>query len=154
MPSTDTGAAAQGGRTQRFAEYVKQAARASGYDIDSPRGGGRTALARDTGMSPSSIGRMLAGQTVPDPSHLEALAKALGIPLRELLVRSGFVSREAISGEMPGPEFVPVPLAPAEAARRLGIKHPERIRVFEAMVRALQEQEDEESRGGQVKGMR
>jgi transcriptional regulator with XRE-family HTH domain len=120
--------------TQRFGQYMTEAVRAAGYDIDSPRGGGRVALARLTGMSPSSVGRMLAGQTLPDPVHLETLANALSLPLGELLVRSGLISRGAIPDQ---PQPAPRPLAPAEAARRLGITDPLRVALFEALVATL-----------------
>ncbi|MYS78169.1 helix-turn-helix domain-containing protein [Streptomyces sp. SID5926] len=119
--------------TQEFAEYVRDAARRAGYDIDSPRGGGRTALARDTGMSQSSVGRMLAGRAMPDPAYLEALATALRVPLPDLLVLSGLISREAFAGEPQSPRA----LSPREAAADLGIKDPTKVQLFETMVRAL-----------------
>src|ERR1044072_2007252 len=95
MPTTETGPTSQVSRARRFAEYIRPVAVAAGYDIDSPRGGGKKALAEDTGMSASSVGRMLAGQTLPEPVHLERLAEALGISLMDLLVRSGVVSEKA-----------------------------------------------------------
>ncbi|MFJ3044007.1 helix-turn-helix domain-containing protein [Streptomyces tendae] len=119
--------------TQEFAEYIRAAARRAGYDIDSPRGGGRTALARDTGMSQSSVGRMLAGKAMPDPAYLEALATALRVPLPDLLVLSGLISREAFAGEAQSPRSV----SPREAAADLGIKDPAKVQLFETMVRAL-----------------
>lgn len=116
-----------------FAEYVRAAARRAGYDIDSPRGGGRTALARDTGMSQSSVGRMLAGKAMPDPAYLEPLALALHVPLPDLLVLSGLISREAFTGERQPTRSV----SPREAAADLGIKDPTKVQLFETMVRAL-----------------
>lgn len=127
-------------RTQRFAEYVSRAALEAGYDIHSPRGGGRKALAEATGMSPSSVGRMLAGQTMPDAAQLEPLADALDVPLSELLVRSGIVTRGAMPAPA-GPEGEAPELTPVEAANRLGIRSPERVHMFEAMVRTLLEGE-------------
>jgi transcriptional regulator with XRE-family HTH domain len=138
-------------RTQRFAEYMRRAVREAGYDIDSQRGGGRVALARDTGMSPSSVGRMLAGKTLPEPNHLEALAKALGVSLPDLLVQSGVVSRGIFPEhviEAPLAEVSAPHPSPAEAAQMWGIKSPDRIAILESLVRTLQEQEwQDEGRG-------
>lgn len=119
-------------RAEQFAAYVREAARRAGYDIDSPRGGGKTALARDTGMSPSSVGRMIAGKAMPDPAYLEPLAQALRVPLPELLVLSGLISRDAFTDPQP-----PRALSPREAAADLGIKDPSKVELFETMVRAL-----------------
>jgi transcriptional regulator with XRE-family HTH domain len=68
-----------------FSEYVGNAARAAGYDIDSPRGGGRKALAEATGMSQASVSRMLAGKTAVDTRCLPAIAEALNAPIEDLL---------------------------------------------------------------------
>ena len=122
--------------TKRFAAYITQAARAAGYDIDSPRGGGKTQLARDTGMSASSVGRMLAGQTMPDPSYYEPLARTLRVPLRELLIRSGIVSPESLGA--PAPATVRSRgITPVEAAEELGIRDPVDRELFLAMVDRL-----------------
>jgi transcriptional regulator with XRE-family HTH domain len=146
MPTTETGPASQVSRAQRFAEYIRPAVVAAGYDIDSPRGGGKKALAEDTGMSASSIGRMLAGQTVPDPAHLERLAQVLRVSLIDLLIRSGIVSVEAsgtVTPAAPAPDTNP-PLTPEAAARALGIRSPDRVQMFAAMAKTLVEQEEAE----------
>jgi transcriptional regulator with XRE-family HTH domain len=155
MPTTETGPASQVSRAQRFAEYIRPAVVAAGYDIDSPRGGGKKALAEDTGMSPSSVGRMLSGQTLPEPVHLERLADVLGVPLMDLLVQSGVVSERARdTGSSP-----PVSLASAEpeltpeaAARALGIRSPDRIQMFTAMAKTLASQEAEDRKAGRGAG--
>jgi len=143
MPTTETEPATQPTRAQRFAEYIRPAVVAAGYDIDSPRGGGKKALAEDTGMSPSSVGRMLAGQTLPEPTHLERLAEVLGVSLMELLVRSGVVSEKAGRAVSPPTVAPPVrPMTPEEAARALGIRSPDRIQMFAAMAKTLADQEE------------
>lgn len=119
-------------RARDFASYVRQAARRAGYDVDSPRGGGRTALARDTGMSQSSVGRVLAGKSMLDPAYFEPLASALRVPVSELLVLSGLVSRSAFS-KQPQHEAP----TPRQAAMDLGITDPLKVELFEMMVRAL-----------------
>lgn len=133
----------QGARTQQFAEYIRAAVTDAGYDIDSPRGGGKKALARATGMSQTSVGRMLAGQTMPDPNVLERLAEVLKLPLPELLVRSGVISRHSSASVAAAVSRLPesAPLTPATAARQLGIRDPENIRFFETTVQMLLERE-------------
>lgn len=78
----------------RFAQWIGDLIRRRGYDIDTPRGGGRTALATQVGMSASSVGRMLGGQAIPEVRALVALARALGVPVRTMLIRAGVVSEE------------------------------------------------------------
>lgn len=91
-------------------------------------------MARATGMTGSSVGRMLSGQTMPDPWRLERLADALSVSLAELLERSGIASPGAVQD---GPVGASKRLAPAEAAKRLGITDPLRVALFEAMVATL-----------------
>ena len=83
-------------RAQKFGEYVSNAARAAGYDIDSPRGGGKKALAGKAGMSHASVSRMLAGQTIPDPEFFESLADALNLNVGRMLVEAGVISERSL----------------------------------------------------------
>jgi transcriptional regulator with XRE-family HTH domain len=127
-------------RAQRFGAYVAAAARAAGYDIDSQRGGGRAALVRDTGMSASSVGRMLAGQRLPSPRVYERLARALNVPLRQLLIESGNASEEAL--DQVTERLMPITsLTPEEAAPLLGITIPANVKLFISMVENFQRQE-------------
>lgn len=143
MPTTEQGPAAQVSAAQRFADFIRPAVVAAGYDIDSPRGGGKKQLAETVGMSQSSVGRMLAGQTLPDPVHLERLAEVLGVPLIDLLVRSGVVSDKARRAVSEVPELRPEPpLTPEAAARQLGIRSPDRIQMFTAIAKTLADQEE------------
>lgn len=119
-----------------FAAYVAYAARAAGYDIDSPRGGGKTALARDAGVSLSTISRLLSGERAPDPTTYEGLARALRVPIRELLVRSGIISSESLP-ESPRSAVRSRPITPREAADELGITDPVNREMFLAMVDRL-----------------
>lgn len=136
-------------RAEEFAAYVRDAARRAGYDIDSPRGGGKTSLARDTGMSQSTVGRMIAGKAMPDPAYLEPLAAALRVPLPELLVLSGLISRNAFGdhGQQP-----PRAVSPRAAAADLGIKDPAKVELFETMVRALLTEQNLSSGGRSSEG--
>jgi transcriptional regulator with XRE-family HTH domain len=141
MPTTETGRATPQTQAERFAEYIRPAVVAAGYDIDSPRGGGKTELARVTGASQSSIGRMLAGQTMPGPVLLEKLAEALGLPMTDLLIQSGIVSNARNMGEPSKSEPIPS-LAVEDAARRLGIKSPKSVKIFKAMVETLRAEDE------------
>lgn len=143
MPTTDTGRAAPQTQAERFAEYIRPAVVAAGYDIDSPRGGGKKALAQATGASQSSIGRMLAGQTMPGPALLEKLAEVLGLPLAEVLVRSGMVS-SARNVEAAPRRPAPPSLDIEDAAHGLGIRSPKSLKIFKAMVETLRAQEEED----------
>lgn len=123
-------------RLRSFARYIADAARAAGYDIDSPRGGGKTNLARDAGLSLSTISRLLTAERMPDATAFEPLAKALRVPLRELLIRSGIVSEESLT-HVSGNALRSRPITPREAAEDLGIRDPEDVALFESMVKRL-----------------
>lgn len=130
------------GQVQQFGRYVATAAREAGYDIDSQRGGGRQALARATGMSPSAVGRMLAGETMPSPRYWQPLAEAIRRPLRELLIKSGTATEEVLDAVRE--RLVPATTAtPEEAARLVGITKPASVRIFVGMVETLLAQEDQ-----------
>ncbi|MFF4347569.1 helix-turn-helix domain-containing protein [Streptomyces sp. NPDC001530] len=127
-------------RVQKFGEYVSDAARAAGYDIDSPRGGGKKALAEKAGMSHASVSRMLAGQTIPDPKFFESLADALNLEVGRMLVEAGVLSERALSYEELRP---PQEIDPREVARSLGITAPDKIEAFVAMAKALAEPDEQ-----------
>ena len=83
-----------------FFEYVRDAARAAGYDIDSPRGGGKKELAEAVGMSQSSVSRMISGTTVPEAAALGRLADVLGVPRNDLLNLAGIPTDEGADGSL------------------------------------------------------
>jgi transcriptional regulator with XRE-family HTH domain len=126
---------------QRFAEYVSAAARRAGYDIDSPRGGGKTQLARDSGISASTISRVLSGTRALDPSYFEGLARALRVPLQELLTRAGIISSDSLR-TWPESAVRSRPITPREAADELGITDPIDREMFLAMVDRLRRQKE------------
>jgi transcriptional regulator with XRE-family HTH domain len=82
---------------RRFADYVRQAALAAGYDIDSPRGGDKTRLATDAGMSLTTLSRLLSAERMPDARYFAGLAKALKVNLSDLLVQSGIIPAESLT---------------------------------------------------------
>ncbi|MEC3995078.1 hypothetical protein VSR01_16655 [Actinacidiphila sp. DG2A-62] len=52
-------------------------------------------------MSFASTSRMLAGKAVPDPEFFPGLAKALGIPLRQLLIEAELATAETLIPDTP-----------------------------------------------------
>jgi transcriptional regulator with XRE-family HTH domain len=123
-------------RAQSFGQRITQAARAAGFDIDSPRGGGKKALADAAGMTQSSVSRMLAGQAMPDAYRLEALADAVNVPVEELLVLHGIVSPGTNLREMPRKNLT-VP----ELAAMWGITAPHRVKFLGDLVDFLLEEQ-------------
>lgn len=128
-------------RAQRFGHFIARAAREAGYDIDGQRSGGRKALAEASGMGQTAVGRMLAGQSVPNPRYFEPLADALGLPLEQVLIEAEVISEDALTSAAAA-TVNPGPLTPKEAAARLGITMPTNVRLFIAMVENMQKEED------------
>lgn len=135
---------------QRFgaliAEAVQRAGRYEGR-------GGQALLAQEIGLSPSAVGRMLRGETLPDPRHFEAIARALNLDVQELLVEAGILSPESLSTPSQnratgvGSDSITID----EAANALGITSPVGRELFAAAVERLQRTEraiDDESDGG------
>ncbi|MEV7235384.1 helix-turn-helix transcriptional regulator [Streptomyces sp. NPDC051020] len=107
-----------------FAAWVEDLLRKRGYDIDTPRGGGRSRLADDAGVHRAAVSRLLQRQSMPDLETMRRLAVVLGTPLRDMLIRSGRLSEEDLpvdaphQGHRPAGEQV---MSPEEAARRMGV---------------------------------
>ncbi|WEH17615.1 helix-turn-helix transcriptional regulator [Streptomyces sp. VNUA24] len=122
-----------------FAAWIEGVMRAHGYDIDNPRGGGRTRLAEDAGVHRAAITRLLQRRSMPDLETMRGLSRALGVPVRDLLIRSGKLTEQ----DLPRPPVPPgtttaaavQPLSAEQAARALGI--PEHLRA--AFVRITEE---------------
>jgi transcriptional regulator with XRE-family HTH domain len=129
-------------RAEQFGQFAIEAAREAGYDVDSPRGGGKKALAEAAGMSHASVSRMLAGQSIPDPKFFEPLAGALGIQLPTLLIRSGLASQQALGGAVPAPVSKPR-LTIRRAAAELGIRSERGVQMFITMAEGILAQEPE-----------
>jgi transcriptional regulator with XRE-family HTH domain len=102
-----------------FGIHITASARAAGYDIDAPRGGGRTQLAKDTGMSLATVSRMMAGQAIPDARAIEPLALALGLPPFDLLARAGIITNELALTALKPP--TPRRLTNRDALTHLGV---------------------------------
>ncbi|MEX2984551.1 helix-turn-helix domain-containing protein [Streptomyces sp. C36] len=121
-----------------FGSYVKAEARRAGYAVDDQRSGAKAKLAVDSGMSPAAISRVLSGTSLPHPTQLEGLARALGVPVTELLVRSGVVTAEGLTGAPTKPR---PPVTVDDIAEKLGIRSEANVEVLRGVVRTLQEVE-------------
>lgn len=101
---------------ERLGAYVHRAAIAAGYAIDRPRNGELSRLAADSGMSITTLHRLLSGDRMPDPRYLAQLARVLDVPAAELFIEAGILSAADLQ-----PRPVTRPLTPDEAADALGI---------------------------------
>ncbi|WP_124273543.1 helix-turn-helix transcriptional regulator [Streptomyces sp. ADI96-15] len=114
---------------ERFGRLITNLAIEAGYNLDSG-GGGRSALARDIGMSPSAVGRMLSGKTLPMPHQLETIARVVHTDVRTLLVTAGVISDRSWPGETnadvlsASQQSQPASLSPEAAADAWGITEP------------------------------
>ncbi|SOD84962.1 helix-turn-helix transcriptional regulator [Streptomyces sp. Ag109_G2-15] len=119
---------------EEFAAWVEDLMRQRGYVIDGPRGGGKSRLADDAGVHRAAVTRLLQRQSMPDLETMRRLAGVLGVPLRDMLIRSGRLSEEDLPLEpVPGGSCAPAGrISPEEAARRMGV--PEDLRGLFAKV--------------------
>ncbi|MFE3578775.1 helix-turn-helix domain-containing protein [Streptomyces vinaceus] len=134
---------------QRFGRLVAEAAQRAGKYQGR---GGQAAFAADTGMSASAIGRMLRGETLPDPERFEAIAKAVDINVSDLLIEAGIVSPESLATQVQNkpPRVGSDSITLDEAANALGIRSAVGREMFAAAVERLQrtEREAEADDGG------
>jgi transcriptional regulator with XRE-family HTH domain len=120
-----------------FATWLTQRLEAKGYNLSGPRSGGRTAFAEDSGISPSTVTRLLRGEMPTDTRILRTLADAVGVPYPEVLVRAGVMTPEELADIQ---ERRPAPgrrMTPEEAADELGITDPAERKVFVNMTKTL-----------------
>lgn len=120
---------------QRFAAVIAPAARRAGYTGH----GSQARLARDTGMSESSISRMLNGQAIPELRFLGPIADAVSMSPLELLVKTGLISPESprTLSETDSSQVGSGSITPEEAADKLGIFDEVGRRAFLGVVDAV-----------------
>ncbi|MET9511313.1 helix-turn-helix transcriptional regulator [Streptomyces flavidovirens] len=88
---------------EQFSAWIEELIRGRGYDIDSPRGGGKSRLADEAGVHRAAITRLLQGQSMPDLETMRRLAHVLRVPVREMLIRSGRLTEEDLPlPDLPG----------------------------------------------------
>jgi transcriptional regulator with XRE-family HTH domain len=136
-----------------FAGWVEGLMRERGYDIDSPRGGGKSRIADEAGVHRAAVTRLLQRQGMPDLETMRRLAPLLGVSVRDMLIRSGRVTPE----ELPLAEDLlpPVDWQPSleDFARWLGVPD-ERLGVFIRVVNQFVEPESREAGGRGADGLR
>ncbi|WP_256106885.1 helix-turn-helix transcriptional regulator [Streptomyces sp. ODS05-4] len=98
---------------EQFAAWIEDLIRRRGYDIDSPRGGGKSRLADEAGVHRAAITRLLQRQSMPDLETTRRLAHVLGVPVRDMLIRSGRLSED----DLPLPAAGDGAAGPAAAQR-------------------------------------
>ncbi|MGX1912438.1 helix-turn-helix domain-containing protein [Streptomyces phaeochromogenes] len=112
-----------------FARWLRDQLERRGYDMR-PRGGGQSRFVADSGLSVGTISRILNKQGAQDIKVLEALALALDLPLAEVLIAAGVLSRRELAdvqNPAPRPDG---PLTPEQAAGEMGIEDPEDVAHF------------------------
>ena len=126
-------------RAAALANWLQQELTNRGYDISGPRSGGKSAFAAASGISPSTVGRLLRGDNVTDTRVLALLAAALQVPLGEVLVRAGVLNENELRA-VQHPTTGPRSITPEQAADELGITDDQARRVFVSMTHTLQRQ--------------
>lgn len=79
-----------------FAAWIEELMRRRGYDIDSPRGGGKSRIADDAGVHRAAVTRLLQRQSMPDLETTRRLARVLDVPVRDMLIRSGRLTAQEL----------------------------------------------------------
>ncbi|AXI78050.1 helix-turn-helix domain-containing protein [Peterkaempfera bronchialis] len=92
-----------------FAAWVEDLMRRRGYDIDNPRGGGKSRIADEAGVHRAAVTRLLQRQSMPDLETTRRLARVLGVPVRDMLIRSGRLTAEELPLPIGLPEAGPAP---------------------------------------------
>lgn len=121
---------------KRLATYLRQAARARGYDIDTPRSGATKKLATDSGLPASTISRALNGELIPQITTFQALADTLRVSVIDLLVEAQLITPSDENGTTTPTAPVPSIRTPEDAAQALGI-HPDDRPLFVQLVQRL-----------------
>ena len=120
---------------QQFAAWLRAELTAAGYNL-AARGGGQRLFAKDSGITTSTVSRILAGEGSTDTRNLERIAVALRKPLADVMVRAGVLTTRDLQ-EVALRDPTRPPMTPDEAADELGITDPHARRVFIATTEAL-----------------
>ncbi|MFE5482100.1 helix-turn-helix domain-containing protein [Streptomyces sp. NPDC056527] len=134
-----------------FAGWVESLMRERGYDIDSPRGGGKSRIADEAGVHRAAVTRLLQRQSMPDLETMRRIAPLLGVSVRDMLIRSGRVTPEELpiaADLLPPNDWQPTM---EDFARWLGVPD-ERLGVFIKVVNQFLEPDDEGAQGGTESG--
>ncbi|MBP0456218.1 helix-turn-helix domain-containing protein [Streptomyces montanisoli] len=135
--------------TQTFATWLHDQLARRGYDLSRPRSGGKSSFAADSGISPSTVGRLLRGDNITDTRVLGLLAAALHVPLGEMLVRAGILDERELA-YVRHPEPGERRITPEQAADELGIEDEQKRRLFVNMTETLQRTPPPTESGGRT----
>ena len=108
-----------------------------GYNLSGARSGGRAAFAADSGLSPSTVTRLLRDEMPTDTRILRTLAEAIRVPYPEVLVRAGVLTAEELAAVQRPTTPPGGRLTPEQAADELGITDPAERKVFVSMTKTL-----------------
>ncbi|MFD9150323.1 helix-turn-helix domain-containing protein [Streptomyces diastaticus] len=133
--TTSAQADASGGPAE-FGRWLTGRLESLGYNLSGPRSGGRTAFAERSGISASTVTRLLRGEMPTDTRILRTLAEAIDVPYPEVLVRAGVLTNAELAS-VQRPTAPPGGITPEQAADQLGITDPAERRVFVNMAQTL-----------------
>lgn len=80
-----------------FGVWLRREMERRGYELEGPRAGGRTRLAKETGLNLSIISRILGENRVPEVKALRAIASVLAIPITDMLVHAGVLEPDDVT---------------------------------------------------------
>ncbi|MGW5304881.1 helix-turn-helix domain-containing protein [Streptomyces griseoluteus] len=123
-----------------FGRWLAERLESLGYDLSGPRSGGRTAFAADSGISPSTVTRLLRGEMPTDTRILRTLAEAIRVDYPVVLVRAGVLTPDELAA-VQQPSTSPR-ITPEQAADQLGITDPAERKVFVNMAKTLRRTPD------------
>ncbi|MCG7524904.1 helix-turn-helix transcriptional regulator [Streptomyces sp. OfavH-34-F] len=132
-----TAHASQASTPAEFGRWLASRLETLGYDISGPRSGGRSKFAEASGLSPSTVGRLLKGDLPTDVRLLRTLAEAVRTPYPEILVRAGVLTSAELQAVQRPTAPPGGPLTPEQAADELGIDDPAERRVFVNLTETL-----------------
>ncbi|MFC4503017.1 MULTISPECIES: helix-turn-helix domain-containing protein [Streptomyces] len=141
---------------EAFAAWVEDLMRERGYDIDSPRGGGKSRIADEAGVHRAAVTRLLQRQSMPDLETTRRLARVLGVPVRDMLIRSGRLTAEELADPH---DYLAAPAPPAGSGRRptldevadlLGVPADRREMFVRVVEQFLPNESERESAGARV----
>ncbi|MEU9306920.1 helix-turn-helix transcriptional regulator [Streptomyces sp. NPDC048256] len=120
-----------------FGAWLAQRLESLGYNLSGPRSGGRSAFAEQSGISASTVTRLLRGDMPTDTRILRTLAEAISVPYPEVLVRAGVLTPDELAAVQRPTAPPGGRLTPEQAADELGITDPAERKVFVNMAKTL-----------------
>lgn len=120
-----------------FSQWLTRRLEDLGYNLSGPRSGGRSAFAEKSGISASTVTRLLRGDMPTDTRILRTLAEAIDVPYPEVLVRAGVLTQDELKAVQRPTAPPGGRLTPEQAADELGITDPAERKVFVNMAKTL-----------------